>query len=93
MYKINRFYLLFSLIFSLIAPFYKINLPITAQETNISPELLAFLMQNPELLHQEKGINFGDILNIICFSIGFLLLARFMYNLYGLILKLKRKKK
>ncbi len=93
MYKINRFYLLFSLIFSLIAPFYKINLPITAQETNISPELLAFLMQNPELLHQEKGINFGDILNIICFSIGFLLLARFMYNLYELIFKIKTEEK
>ena len=65
MYKINRFYLLFSLIFSLIAPLYKIDLPITATETNISPELLAFLMQNPELLQQEKGINFGDILNVI----------------------------
>ena len=63
MYKINRFYLLFSLIFSLIAPLYKIDLPITATETNISPELLAFLMQNPELLQQEKGINFGDICN------------------------------
>lgn len=93
MYKINRFYLLFSLVFSLIAPLYKIDLPITANETNISPELLAFLMQNPELLQQEEGINFGDILNLIYILIGVVFLVRFIYNLYELIFKIKTKEK
>ena len=93
MYKINRFYLLFSLIFSLIAPLYKIDLPITATETNISPELLAFLMQNPELLQQEKGINFGDILNVIYILIGLIFLVRFIYNLYELMFKIKTEEK
>ncbi|HCC94523.1 MAG TPA: hypothetical protein DEQ26_09385 [Flavobacteriaceae bacterium] len=93
MYKINRFYLLFSLIFSLIAPLYKIDLPITATETNISPELLAFLMQNPELLQQEKGINFGDILNVIYIFVGVIFLVRFIYNLYELMFKIKTEEK
>jgi len=93
MYKINRFYLLFSLIFSLIAPLYKIDLPITATETNISPELLAFLMQNPELLQQEKGINFGDILNVIYILVGVIFLVRFIYNLYELMFKIKTEEK
>ncbi len=92
-YKINRFYLLFSLIFSLIAPLYKIDLPITATETNISPELLAFLMQNPELLQQEKGINFGDILNVIYIFVGVIFLVRFIYNLYELMFKIKTEEK
>lgn len=93
MYKINRFYLLFSLIFSLIAPLYKIDLPITATETNISPELLAFLMQNPELLQQERGINFGDILNVIYIFVGVIFLVRFIYNLYELMFKIKTEEK
>lgn len=93
MYKINRFYLLFSLIFSLIAPLYKIDLPITATETNISPELLAFLMQNPELLQQERGINFGDILNVIYILVGVIFLVRFIYNLYELMFKIKTEEK
>ncbi|MDM1137325.1 MULTISPECIES: M56 family metallopeptidase [unclassified Empedobacter] len=93
MYKINRFYLLFSLIFSLIAPLYKIDLPITATETNISPELLAFLMQNPKLLQQEKGINFGDILNVIYILVGVIFLVRFIYNLYELMFKIKTEEK
>lgn len=93
MYKINRFYLLFSLVFSLIAPLYKIDLPITANETNISPELLAFLMQNPELLQQEEGINFGDVLNLLYILIGVVFLVRFIYNLYELIFKIKTKEK
>lgn len=93
MYKINRFYLLFSLIFSLMAPLYKIDLPITATETNISPELLAFLMQNPELLQQEKGVNFGDILNIIYILVGVIFLVRFIYNLYELMFKIKTEEK
>ena len=93
MYKINRFYLLFSLIFSLIAPLYKIDLPITATETNISPELLAFLMQNPELLQQEKGINFGDILTVIYILVGVIFLVRFIYNLYELMFKIKTEEK
>lgn len=93
MYKINRFYLLFSLIFSLIAPLYKIDLPITATETNISPELLAFLMQNPKLLQQEKGINFGDILNVIYIFVGVIFLVRFIYNLYELMFKIKTEEK
>ncbi|MDM1297877.1 M56 family metallopeptidase [Empedobacter falsenii] len=93
MYKINRFYLLFSLIFSLIAPLYKIDLPITATETNISPELLAFLMQNPKLLQQERGINFGDILNVVYILIGLIFLVRFIYNLYELMFKIKTEEK
>ncbi|MDH0673678.1 M56 family metallopeptidase [Empedobacter sp. GD03861] len=93
MYKINRFYLLFSLIFSLIAPLYKIDLPITATETNISPELLAFLMQNPELLQQEREINFGDILNVIYILVGVIFLVRFIYNLYELMFKIKTEEK
>ncbi len=93
MYKINRFYLMFSLIFALIAPLYKIQVPITAQETNISPELLAFLMKNPELLEAQNGFNFGDILNIIYIAIGLLLLARFVYNLYELMFKIKTEDK
>ena len=93
MYKINRFYLLFSLIFSLMAPLYKIDLPITATEANISPELLAFLMQNPELLQQEKGVNFGDILNVIYILIGVIFLVRFIYNLYELMFKIKTEEK
>lgn len=93
MYKINRFYLLFSLIFSLIAPLYKIDLPITVTETNISPELLAFLMQNPELLQQEKGINFGDILTVIYILVGVIFLVRFIYNLYELMFKIKTEEK
>ncbi|MFV0218086.1 M56 family metallopeptidase [Empedobacter falsenii] len=93
MYKINRFYLWFSLIFSLIAPLYKIDLPITATETNISPELLAFLMQNPELLQQEKGINFGDILTVIYILVGVIFLVRFIYNLYELMFKIKTEEK
>lgn len=93
MYKINRFYLLFSLIFSLMAPLYKIDLPITATEANISPELLAFLMQNPELLQQEKGVNFGDILNVIYILVGVIFLVRFIYNLYELMFKIKTEEK
>ena len=93
MYKINRFYLLFSLVFSLIAPLYKIDLPITANETNISPELLAFLMQNPELLQQQEGVNFGDILNLIYIIIGAVFLIRFIYNLYELMFKIKTEEK
>ncbi|WP_221411959.1 M56 family metallopeptidase [Empedobacter stercoris] len=93
MYKINRFYLLFSLVFSLTAPLYKIDLPITANETNISPELLAFLMQNPDVLQQEEGINFGDILNVIYILFAVLFLARFSYNLYNLLFKIKTEEK
>ncbi|WP_413532458.1 M56 family metallopeptidase [Empedobacter brevis] len=93
MYKINRFYLLFSLIFSLIAPLYKIDLPITANETNISPELLAFLMQNPELFQTQKRINFGDILMFSYIIISLLLLIRFVYNLYELMFKIKTEEK
>lgn len=93
MYKINRFYLLFALIFALIAPLYKIQVPITAQETNISPELLAWIIQNPEFLEQEKGFNFGDILNIIYLIIGTVLLGRFIYNLYELLFKIKTEEK
>ncbi|CAM3321228.1 M56 family metallopeptidase [Empedobacter stercoris] len=93
MYKINRFYLLFSLVFSLTAPLYKIDLPITANETNISPELLAFLMQNPDVLQQEEGINFGDILNVIYILFAVLFLAKFSYNLYNLLFKIKTEEK
>lgn len=93
MYKINRFYLLFSLVFSLTAPLYKIDLPITANETNISPELLAFLMQNPDVLQQEEGINYGDILNVIYILFSVLFLARFSYNLYNLLFKIKTEEK
>lgn len=93
MYKINRFYLLFALIFALIAPFYKIHVPITAEQTNISPEILSWLMQNPELLEQENSWNFGDILNIIYLIIGIILLGRFLYNLYELMFKIKTEEK
>lgn len=93
MYKINRFYLLFSLVFSLTAPLYKIDLPISANETNISPELLTFLMQNPEFLQQQEGINFGDILNVIYILFAVLFLARFSYNLYNLLFKIKTEEK
>lgn len=93
MYKINRFYLLFALIFALIAPFYKIHVPITAEQTNISPELLSWLMQNPELLEKESSWNFGDILNIIYLIIGIILLGRFLYNLYELMFKIKTEEK
>ncbi|QES92679.1 M56 family metallopeptidase [Empedobacter brevis] len=89
MYKINRFYLLFSLVFSLIAPLYKIDLPITANEINISPELLALLMQNPELFQPEGGINFGDILKFCYSIIALVFLVRFLYNLYELMFKIK----
>lgn len=93
MYKINRFYLLFALVFSLTAPLYKIDLPISKQETNISPELLAFIMQNPELFQQQEGVNFGNILTIISCFIGFILLVKFSYNLFELLFKIKTDEK
>lgn len=93
MYKINRFYLLFALVFSLTAPLYKIDLPISTQETNISPELLAFIMQNPELFQQQEGVNFGNILMVISCFIGFILLVKFSYNLFELLFKIKTDEK
>lgn len=93
MYKINRFYLIFSLLFSLTAPLYKIDLPISTQETNISPELLAFIMQNPELFQQENGVNFGNILNFIFAIVCLFLLVKFIYNLFELFFKIKTDEK
>jgi bla regulator protein blaR1 len=93
MYKINRFYLMFSLIFALIAPLYKIEVPLTAQQTNISPELLAWIMNNPEFIEQQNGFNFGELLNIVYIIIGVLLLARFSYNLYELLFKVKTEER
>ncbi|SHK85905.1 BlaR1 peptidase M56 [Chishuiella changwenlii] len=93
MYKINRFYLIFALLFSLTAPLYKIDLPISTSETNISPELLAFIMQNPELFQQEEGISLGSILGFIVGIICVILLVKFIYNLFELLFKINTDEK
>ena len=93
MYKINRFYLLFSIGFSLVAPLYKMELPMTMKETNISPELLAYLMANPELLQQETGLNYGEALNYFYSIIGLGLLLRFAFHIAIIVFKIKRDEK
>ena len=93
MYKINRFYLLFSIGFSLIAPLYKMELPMTMEETNISPELLAYLLANPQLLMQDEGLNYGEALNYFYGIIGFGLLLRFVFHIAIIIFKIKRDEK
>lgn len=93
MYKINRFYLLFSIVFSLVAPLYKMELPITIEETNISPELLAYLMANPQVLKQDAGLNYGEIANYCYGIIGLGLLLRFVFHLAIIVIKIKRDEK
>ena len=93
MYKINRFYLLLALVFSLIAPIYKINLPITEEQINISPELLAYLLANPELLQNDNRLNFGEILNLIYALIGIGLLLRFVFNILSIAYRIKQDEK
>ena len=93
MYKINRFYLLLSLIFSLVAPFYKMELPMTMEETNLSPELLAYLLANPQVLEQESGWNYGEIFNIFYGIIGVGLFIRFALNILIISYRIKQDEK
>lgn len=93
MYKINRFYLLLSLIFSLVAPFYKMELPMTMEETNLSPELLAYLLANPQVLEQESGWNYGEIFNIFYGIIGTGLFIRFALNILIISYRIKQDEK
>ncbi|HEY4539265.1 MAG TPA: M56 family metallopeptidase [Faecalibacter sp.] len=93
MYKINRFYLLFSLVFSLVAPIYEMELPMTIQETQLSPEIIAYILANPQLLEQESGWNYGELLNLIYGIIGLGLFFRFVFNIFSLIYRIKQDEK
>lgn len=93
MYTINRIYLLFSLIFALVAPLYKMELPITATEAPISPELIAYLLANPELLQENSGLTWTQALDWIYSIIGVGLSIRFIINIVLLILRIKQEEK
>jgi len=93
MYKINRFYLLFALLFSLIAPLYKINLPITEEQTNISPELMGYLLANPELLQDDNRLNFNELIQLIYALISVGLLLRFVFNIINIAYQIKQDEK
>ena len=93
MYKINRFYLLFSLVFSLVAPIYEMELPMTIQETQLSPEIIAYILANPQLLEQESGWNYGELLNLIYGIIGLGLFFRFVFNIISIIYRIKQDEK
>lgn len=93
MYTINRIYLLFSLIFALVAPLYKMELPITATEAPISPELIAYFLANPELLQENSGLTWTQALDWIYSIIGVGLSIRFIINIVLLILRIKQEEK
>lgn len=93
MYKINRFYLLFSLVFALFAPLYKMHLPITEQETPISSELISYLMANPDILQEESAITWTNALNWLYTVIGIGLALRFIFNIGLLIYCIKQEDK
>ena len=90
MYKINRFYLLLALIFALIAPLYKIELPITETQAQLSPELIAYLLANPQLLQQETGFTWIDALDWIYTIVGVGLAIRFILNIASISYRIKQ---
>lgn len=93
MYKINRFYLLLALIFAIIAPLYKMELPITENEMQLSPELIAYLMSNPQLLQKDTGFTWTDALDWIYSLVGIGLAIRFIINIMAIIYRIQQDEK
>ena len=93
-FKFNRFYLLFSLIFSIILPFIHIktgfNVPLNKTIQDFSASTNGFLLQGNIIdEHHNKIIT---ITNMVLFSyliVSLVLLIRLVLNLYRIIRKIK----
>jgi len=68
-------------------------LPMTMEETQLSPELLAYLLANPQLLEQESGWNYGEIMNLFYGIIGLGLFIRFTFNILMISYRIKQDEK
>lgn len=94
MYTVNRFYLLFALVFALIAPLYTVHIPISEAALAISPELLAYLAQNPPLIKEPStAISWQNTIIGVYFLMGTFLVMQFLRNLWVLVFKIKKNDK
>ena len=73
MFRFNRFYLLFALVFSYVIPFLKINLPAVSQKEN---QLVFDEMQTQQLIQNTNQTSQFDWLNLILST--FVLVSIFM---------------
>ena len=89
MFRFNRFYLLFALVFSYVIPFVKINLPAISEQKN---ELIFDEIQTQELVQttaQVSNFNWINLIILICvlISIGLIIITinsiRKIINLKG----------
>ncbi len=94
MHKINRFYLIFALLFSIFAPFYKIEVPATVYSEKIPTKVLEQFLDNQTYKIEESfEWNYLNILLIIYGFVTFFLLLRFAYHLYQMNKKIRANEK
>ncbi len=97
-FEFNRFYLLFTFVFSLAIPFVQfsteINLPITQSIPDYSYTINKITTQTVIVDKQTNtaSLNFIDFLTIIYLLVSAILLIRFIFNLYKIIKTIKNSK-
>lgn len=86
LFKLKRFYLLFSIIFSIIFPF--VNFDILSQGTMQIPEYLLFdiIITPNQLPYNINDLSPSIIILIISVSVSFLLLCKFIFQIFSLIM-------
>ncbi len=90
MHRFNRFYLLGSVLFSFLAPFYKIYIETIPNTLKIVPSLIT----NSNLdVNPVKEINYTQYLFLGYTIVAIILLIRFTKNLFNILLKIKQYKK
>ncbi|TDQ22737.1 M56 family metallopeptidase [Tenacibaculum caenipelagi] len=90
MHQFNRFYLLGSLLFSFIAPFYKIYIETIPNTLKVTPSLITDSTMNVNTIEE---VNYTQYLFIVYTIVAIILLTRFTKNLFDIFLKIKQHQK
>ncbi|WP_440122703.1 M56 family metallopeptidase [Tenacibaculum sp. Ill] len=90
MHQFNRFYLLGSVLFSFVAPFYKIYIETVSNTVGATASLITDSTMNANTVEE---INYTQYLFVGYAIIAIILLIRFTKNLFDIFLKIKRHQK
>ncbi|REH46408.1 hypothetical protein C7448_10878 [Tenacibaculum gallaicum] len=94
MHQFNRFYLLGSVVFSFLAPLYKIYIEVTSQASELFVPLVIDSNTATEIVtSQVQEIDYMQYLAFAYTIIALILLIRFIKNLMSIYLKIKHHQK